>query len=506
VTPIAKINVNLSHPGEPISPLLHGLFIEHLGTCIEGGLWVGVDSPISNVDGLRLDVLEALQKVQPPVIRWPGGCFADAYNWRDGVGPPETRPRRVTTRWGADEVDTNAFGTHEFMKVCRYLGAEPWFSGNVGSGSPSELAAWVEYCNFRGETALTCLRAENGSDEPFEVRFWGIGNESWDCGGKFSARSYAQEYRRFESRFPRFTSQFPFLIACGPDLNKPHERAVWTRSVLEELFSWRRPALHGFDAHFYTWNTGEGTATSYTKGQWYALLEKSAEIEAIIVEQRAILDEFDPSIGLIIGEWGTWHPLIPEVPVLWQQNSLRDALSAALTLDIFQRHANKLVMANLAQAVNVLQALILTDGEKILCTPTYHVFELYRSHRGGASLEVTFEINDLVFSEAGRNSCLPGLSGSASLKDGVLTLSVVNPHADASVEAVLALKGGRVIGTPSAAVVTHEDLNAFNTFEEPELVVPRTSKTFWRAKDWHHVFPPASVTVITVPVGVEVQR
>jgi alpha-N-arabinofuranosidase len=471
-----------------IRPELYGHFAEHLGAGIDGGIWVGEESSIPNFGGIRSDVLDALRQLHPPVLRWPGGCYADDYHWEDGVGPRTGRPRRVNTWWG-QTLETNSFGTHEFVQVCRTLGAEPYIAGNVATGSPRELRQWVEYCNFSGDSTLARRRAQNGSPAPFGVRYWGIGNEAWGCGGWFSPDDYAVEYKRFATFVREFSGTAPFLIACGPDGNDLN----WTRRFISKLG--RFPHLHAVAAHYYCGTAGP-SATNFNVDQWYELLEKSLRIEHLITDQRSLLDEFDPGrrIGLVIDEWGTWHlPTQGRNPAhLWQQNTLRDALVAALTLDVFNRHADKLVMANIAQMVNVLQAMILTEGDKMLTTPTYHVFELYRSHQGARNVECVFEAPEISFVAAEHKRKLPGLAGSASVKTDLLTLSVVNLHATLPVPAVIDLGGGR-LRDATVSVLTHADLAAHNTFEFPETIKPQTAA--WESNG-QHVFPPASVTVI----------
>lgn len=493
----ASVTLLAREPQSSISPFLHGHFIEHLGELVYPGLWVGPDSPIPNQRGLRADVLDALRDLAPPVLRWPGGCFADAYDWCDGVGPRETRPTRVTSRWGGDEIETNAFGTHEFMDLCREIGAEPWLAANVGSGTPRELAHWVEYCNFPGGTTISDARAKNGDSEPFGVKFWGIGNENWDCGGKFSAADYAREYRRFESNFPRYQNQEPLLIGCGPDGNKRAESARWTREFLEELERARRPRLDGWDAHFYTWNTGKqfGSATQFTLDEYYGLLQESLKIGNLIDEQRAILDAslIGRDAHLILGEWGIWHaPESADVPLLYQPNTLRDAISAAMTLDVFHEKSGKIAVAALAQTVNVLQSLLQTRGEQIIKTPTYHVFSLYRGHRGGQLLPSQWE--------SGEAGGLPRLSGSASIKNGVVTLTIVNTGARSPVEATVALPS-MTIGSASARQMSASALSACNTFEDPETLSPQTVEVQVQDDNLIIALPPASVTAISIKLA-----
>lgn len=489
----ARITVSWANPIGVIRPELYGHFAEHLGACIEDGIWVGENSPIPNFDGIRTDVLEALRLLHPPVLRWPGGCFADDYHWEDGVGPRQARPRRVNLWWGQG-IETNAFGTHEFIQVCRYLGAEPYIGANVGTGTPRELREWIEYCNFSGDSTLARRRAQNGSPVPLGVRYWGVGNEAWGCGGNFCPEDYAAEYKRFATYAREFGGVRPFLIACGPDGND----ANWTTRFFQKLGGF--PHIGAFAAHYYCGTAGP-SATEYDVNQWYELLDKAARVEALINDQRALLDRFDPQrrIGLIIDEWGTWHaPTGGRNPAhLWQQNTLRDALVAAITLDAFNRNADKLVMANIAQTVNVLQAMILTQGEKMLTTPSYHVFELYRTHQGGQSLSIRFEAPPIAFAAGDEKRELPALSGSASIKGDLVTLSLVNRHATLPVEATLDLDG-RTLTDATASVLTHHELTAHNTFDQPNILRPISQP--WEPSD-KYLFPPASVTVIRARVG-----
>jgi len=492
---VARISCFPDRQTHLIRPELYGHFIEHLGTCIDDGIWVGEDSRLQHFGGIRSDVLDALRQLHPPVLRWPGGCYADDYHWEDGIGPRNARPRRVNMWWGQN-IESNAFGTHEFIQVCRTLGAEPYLAGNVGSGSPQELRNWVEYCNFAGDSALARRRAQNGSPAPFGVRYWGIGNEAWGCGGNFEPEDYASEFKRFSTYVREYSGTRPFPIAVGPDGNN----LDWTRRFFSKLSNFHNklagtPLILGYAAHYYCGTAGP-SATEFSLDQWYELLEKALRIEKLITDQRALMDEFDPGrqIGLVIDEWGTWHfPTPGRNPAhLWQQSSLRDGLVAALTLDAFNRQADKLVMANIAQAVNVLQSVILTEGDKMLTTPTYHVFELYRSHQGARGIECKFEAAPISFAVGEEKRELPGLIGSASVKAGLLTLSVVNPHGSLATEATLDF-GGAELSEATVATLTHSELTAHNTFEAPQNVRPIHSA--WTPTD-RYVFPPASVTVI----------
>ena len=484
----SSITISLGSANEFIRPELYGHFTEHLGTCIDQGIWVGESSSIPNVGGIRTDVLDALRQLHPPVVRWPGGCYADDYHWEDGIGPRASRPRRVNLWWGQN-IETNAFGTHEFVQVCRTLGAEPYLAGNVASGTPRELRDWVEYCNFAGDSSLARRRAENGSPAPFGVRYWGIGNEAWGCGGYFSPDDYAAEFRRFATFVSEFNSVTPFLIACGPDGNN----LDWTRRFFDKLGPF--PRIHGYAAHYYCGTAGP-SATEFTADQWYELLEKALRIESLIRDQRKLLDEFEAQrkIGLVIDEWGTWHlPTPGRNPAhLWQQNTLRDALVAALTLDTFNRHADKLVMANIAQTVNVLQAMILTDEARMILTPTYHVFEMYRAHQRGQRVLCEIDSPAISFAAGEEKRTLPTLAGSCSVKGGWLTLSVVNSHASLPAESSIAIDAAS-LSDGTITLLTHSELNAHNTFDDPNVLRPTVA--VWEPAQ-NHTFPPASVSVI----------
>lgn len=489
----ASITLWAREPQSSISPFLHGHFIEHGGELIYPGLWVGTDSPIPHSNGLRQDALDALRELAPPVLRWPGGCFAEAYNWRDGIGPREARPRRVTSHGGHDEIETNAFGTHEFIDLCREIGAEPWLAANVSSGSAREVAQWVEYCNFPGGTTISDARGKNGDPAPFGVKFWGIGNHSWSCGGKHTPQTYADAYRRVESSFPNYQNQDPVLIGCGPDGSKTHEAARWTRQTLAQLEEWQRPRLDGWDAHFSTDNTNGrfGSATDFSLDEYYGLLHESLKIGDFIDEQRAILDacEIGRATKLIVGEWGIRHAAEEGAALLHQQNTLRDAISAAMTLDLFHTKCDKVEMATLAQAVNVLQSLLMTRGAQTIKTPTYHVFSLYKGHRGGQLVPGEWE--------SGEAGGLPRLSGSASLKRGVLTVTIVNTGARSPVEAQIKLPSQTIAGV-TAQQMSAPALSACNTFEEPDTLAPREITIQAGDEEFSCEFPPASVTVLTI--------
>lgn len=505
----ARITIVMDEPIGVVSPLLFGHFAEHLGCCVNDGVWVGEGSAIPNIGGLRQDVVEAWRRVGPGVLRWPGGCFADDYHWADGVGPRQGRPRTVNLWWG-QEIEDNAFGTHEFLNLCRLIGAEPYLAGNVGSGTVREMRDWVEYCNYDRPSTLALRRAANGSPMPFGVKYWGVGNEAWGCGGNFCPEDYAREYRRYATYLRDLGGTELFLIACGPDGNRPE----WTRKFLQKLATADRRfncRIHGLAAHYYCGTAG--CATQYTTDQWYELLHRAAGgMEQLIAEQRAAMDEFDGErrIGLIVDEWGTWHPPAPgrDPAHLWQQNTVRDALVAALTLDVFVRRCDCVVMANIAQAINVLQALFLTQGDRMILTPTYHVFELYRPHQGGRAVRVEVDSSSALAGygapEGLERRSMPALSGSASVRGGWLTLSVVNAHARLPVDAAIELRAAGMaagMGGGEVRVLGSDgDIHAHNTFEEPNRVVVRR-RGVWAGELGRWTFEPASVTVFQIRVG-----
>jgi alpha-N-arabinofuranosidase len=502
--PASTIDILLNEPIGRINPNIYGHFMEHLGGCIEGGCWVGDDAQIAHTGGVRNDVVEALRNVGAPAIRWPGGCFADDYHWQDGVGLRASRPRRINIHWGS-VIETNEFGTHEFMAFCRAVGAEPYFCGNLGSGSVREMRDWVEYCNFPGDSEWARQRRANGQEAPFDVCYWGVGNENWGCGGNFSPEDYGSEYRRYATYLRNWGKDPLFLIACGPNEND----LDWTRRFFTKLKKdyWGGPSLHGYAAHYYTWNHGEyGTATEYDEAQWYGLLAKSLRMEPLVVQQRALMDAFDPErkIGLIVDEWGTWHPAAPDhnPAFLWQQNTMRDALVAALTLDIFNRHADKVVMANIAQTVNVLQALLLTDGDKMLKTPTYHVYDLYKDHQGGQSLRVLVDTPvvdaDIKDKTGVVKAKLPVVSGSASRKGSVLTLTLVNTSATENAEVTLRLFGADLPSVTNAVSLAHPDIHAHNTHDAPEEVMLTAAGDLFNGSSPVVSLSPASVTRLTL--------
>jgi alpha-N-arabinofuranosidase len=451
---------------------------------------VGEDSPIPNTEGIRNDVIAALKKMKPSVIRWPGGCFADDYHWQDGVGPRDQRPRRVNIHWG-EVVESNAFGTQEFIRLCKLVGAEPYIVGNVGSGTVQELREWVEYCNFDGDSTLAQQRAADGSPEPLDITYWGVGNENWGCGGSFSPEDYCTEFRRFATYVRGFGKQL-YVIACGPSGNDVEWTVRFFRKLRHDYWDFRN--IHGFAAHYYCGTAG--TATEYTTDQWYELIDKGLKMENLVVQQRAALDAYDPDrkIGLIIDEWGTWHlPAEGHNPsFLYQQNTLRDALVAATSLDIFNRHADKVVMSNIAQTINVLQAMVLTQDANMLVTPTGYVYELYSPHQGGAALRTVIESDAVSYTTDGKTLDVNTISGSASLKEQLLFLTLTNAHATDAVEVTVELLGGASAQSGAARILSGE-IHAHNTFDAPEALTPQSFDLDASGTTFTVTLPPASV-------------
>ncbi len=421
---------------------MYGHFAEHLGRCVYEGLWVGEDSPIPNVRGVRSDVVAALKRIRIPVLRWPGGCFADEYHWRDGIGPRAGRPTMVNTHWGG-VTETNAFGTHEFMDLCGQLGCDPYVCGNVGSGTVREMQEWVEYLTFQGRSPMADLRAAHGRAEPWRLPWFGVGNESWGCGGHMKAEHYADVYRRYQTYVRNFAGNQVRKIACGPNEGDEH----WTEVLMREAGRY----MWGLSLHMYTWS--QGLAASFDEAGWWRVLRRALWMDELVVRHGAIMDRHDPEkkVALVVDEWGTWHHVEPgsNPGFLYQQNTQRDALVAGLTLNVFNAHADRVRMANLAQTVNVLQAVVLTDGPRIVLTPTFHVFELYAVHQGATSLPVVVE-GPAIGPEAER---IPALHASASRDSAdVVHVSVCNLDPARPAEVAVELHG-RKPATASASSI-----------------------------------------------------
>ncbi|GIG20233.1 alpha-N-arabinofuranosidase [Cellulomonas chitinilytica] len=470
--------IDLDLPGPTISRHVYGHFAEHLGRCIYGGFWVGEDSPVPNVRGIRSDVVEALRALRIPNLRWPGGCFADDYHWRDGIGPRDQRPRMVNSHWG-DVVEDNAFGTHEFMDLCELLGAVPYVSGNVGSGSVREMSEWIEYLTRADDSPMAALRRENGREDPWTVPFWGIGNEAWGCGGNLRVEQFASLARQYSTYVREHAGNDLYRVAAGASDHDLH----WTEVLMQSfdaLDAGDGPAqpFQGISLHYYTMTgpwSDKGSATRFTEDEWYVALARAAVMDTLLDRHGAVMDRYDPKkrVGLVVDEWGTWWNVEQGTNpgFLHQQNTLRDALVATTHLDAFHRHADRVAMANIAQTVNVLQAMILTDPATgaLVLTPSYHVFEMNTGHHDASALAVHLK-GDVPTRDV-EGTPLALLSASASTTGSSALVSLSNLDADEPLTLVLDLRGREVAGH-AARVLTAATLDAHNTPQRPEHVAP----------------------------------
>mgnify|MGYP000916966183 CR=1 FL=1 len=403
-----RLTLNPLEKKSHINPEIYGNFSEHLGRCIYDGIYVGENSDIPNTEGFRTDVVDAFRQIKLPVLRWPGGCFADEYHWRDGIGEKSQRKKMVNTNWGG-VVEDNSFGTHEFMRFCELVGCEPYISGNVGSGTVEELSNWVEYMTFDGVSPMAELRKRNGREQPWKLKYLGIGNESWGCGGSMRPEYYSDLYRRYATYCRNYSGNQLFKVASGSNADDYN----WTEVLMKQITPWN---MNGMSLHYYTVPTGDwshkGSATEFDEEEYYKTIRSTLGIEGMIIRHSGIMDRYDPEhkVGLIVDEWGTWYDVEPGTNpgFLYQQNTMRDAIVAAINLNIFNQHSARIPMANIAQAVNVLQSILLTEGSKTIKTPTYHVFDLYKQHQD----------SDLIYSHIQNSNAaegVPSLSQSASV-------------------------------------------------------------------------------------------
>ncbi len=464
----AQLTIRADEGKETISPNIYGHFAEHLGHCIYGGFWVGPDSDIPNTRGIRNDVVEALKAIKVPVLRWPGGCFADEYHWKDGIGPRDKRPKMINTHWGM-VTETNAFGTHEFLDLCEQLGCEAYVAGNVGSGTVEEMQDWVEYMTSDADSDMANLRRQNGREEPWRVRYFGVGNENWGCGGNMTPEYYADVYKRYQTYVRSYGGNRIFKVACGPS----GANYDWMEVLMREVAGGRRPQMNGIAPHYYC---GSGrrsrSATDFEEIDWFWQLRSALRIDEILNNHERIMDEYDPRhrVAIIFDEWGAWHNVEPGTPrgFLYQQNSLRDAMVAGLTLNIFNNHCERVKMANIAQTVNVLQAMILTDGAKMVLTPTYHVYRLYAVHHNATLLPTALECDDYTF----EGESIPAMNVSASrAEDGRIHVSLCNIDPKNAITVQAQLEGASV-KTIRGQVLTANLITAHNTFEDPWIVEP----------------------------------
>ena len=464
-TSSAYLTIDATGGTETISRHIYGHFSEHLGRCIYGGYWVGYDSDIPNTNGIRNDVVEALRAIDIPNLRWPGGCFADEYHWMDGIGDPAKRPKMVNTHWGGVTED-NSFGTHEFMELCEQLGAEAVICGNVGSGTVKEMSSWVEYLNFDGISPMADLRRVNGRESAWGVKYWDVGNENWGCGGNMTADFYADQYRRYATYCRNYGENKLFKIAGGAN----SEDFGWTETLMQKI---PHHMMNGISLHYYTTNwSNKGPATGFGENHYFEVLKKCLHIEKTIDRHMEIMDKYDPEkrVALAFDEWGTWYDVEPGTNpgFLFQQNSMRDALVAALTLNYLNARCDRVRMANIAQTINVLQALIFTEGDQMVLTPTYHIYKMYKVHHDATLLPQTLEGPDYVLG----SDALPAISASSSIdKDGLVHLSLVNIDPDQAVNIQVELKG-KDSGNVRGQVLSSVSLDSHNSFTQAEEVVP----------------------------------
>jgi len=517
----SRIEILLNEPLGTISSDIYGHFVEHLGGVVYDGIWVGENSKVPNINGIRKQLIDEMKKIKAPVVRYPGGCFADSYDWQDGIGPADKRPRRTNFWAGVESAsgpanhkyESNRFGTNEFVQFCKLIGAEPYLAANVRSLNAKDFYRWVEYCNSpAGSTTLADQRAAAGFSEPFHVRYWGVGNESWGCGGNFTPQEYAVEFRRFVTWVPGFGENLSFIASGASD-----DQWSWTRGFLEEMLH-RGPeqlkSVYGMGLHYYTWNLSRGRTRDWNEGKgdalkfdvvdWYELLREADMMESLVNGHWQVLGEYDRQhhIKLIADEWGAWYKPGSEMTpgdILEQTPTLRDALLSGLTLDTFNRHPEKVAMANSAQLINCLNSLYLAHEDKFCITPIGHVFGMYAAHQGGQSLRTIFSAPNVNYDRDGKPATFWGLQGSASLHDKELVLTVVNPHVSEGREAEVGIRGASV-KSGSVTTLSHTDIHAHNSFDQREVVKPQT-KSLEIKGPVRFSFPAASVTKLTLSLA-----
>jgi len=519
----SRIEVLTGEPIATIAPEIYGHFAEHLGGVIYDGIWVGENSKIPNIGGIRKSLVEAMQRIKPGVIRWPGGCFADSYNWRDGIGPKSQRARhtnfwRDASEWPKDAPDgpwkyeTNQFGTDDFLRFCKLTGAQPYLAANLRSLSANDFDEWVEYCNSPPTTTtLAEVRAANGERDPAKVRFWGIGNESWGCGGNFTPEEYAAEYRRFTAWVPKFGVDLAF-VGAGPnggDLD-------WTRRFFIKLAERRAVGnMWGWALHHYSWNVsggrtsdwrqGKGDALNYPDEEWYELLHEADRLESLITDHWNVMGEIDRThrVRLVVDEWGAWYKPGTEANnthLLGQQATIRDAVLAGQTLDTFQRHADKVGMASVAQLINCLQSLFIAHEDKFVLTPTYHVFDMYSVHQNAKAVRTVFSSPPLDYTRNGQPATMRGLAGSASLRGRQLVLTVTNPGLKGVRETEIVVRGA-VIRSVGAITLAAGDIHTHNSFDDPHRIEPKPVAVAQNGNLIVHRFAAASVTRLDIDLS-----
>lgn len=521
----SRIEIFLDEPRDVISPNLYGQFTEHVGGVIYDGVWVGESSRIRNEFGIRAELIDRMKDIHVPIVRWPGGCFADSYDWKDGIGPASRRPTR-TNFWANDPdaarlhnkgpqvFEPNQFGTNEFIRFCKLVGAEPYLAVNLRSLPPLDFDHWVEYCNAPARsTTLAEVRAAAGFPEPFNVKYWGVGNESWGCGGNFTPEEYASEFRRYTDWIPRYGVDLQ-LIGAGPNGND----IDWTHRFFEQIFGerpYRNPSFSGWSIHHYAsnlsrgkttdWILGKGDALQFDSVDWYELLRECDRVERIIGDQWTVMGEYDPQhkIKLVVDEYGPWYREGTELDpthIFGQQVTIRDALATAITLDAFNRNADKVSAATCAQLVNNLNALFLCHEDRFFATPNFHIFAMYAAHQGGQSLRTEFSAADVHYQQDGNAASFWGLYGSASRKGNVVTLTAVNPDLTRTSDAQLALPGVTILRANGTALAA-TDMHAHNTFENPDAVKPASLDVSVNDGILNTRIPAASVVKLEITIG-----
>jgi alpha-N-arabinofuranosidase len=516
----ARIEILVDEPLGTISPNIYGHFAENLSGVIYDGIWVGENSKVPNIGGIRKELVEEMRQISPPIVRFPGGCFADSYDWRDGVGPIEKRPRR-TNFWNGGEApgapdahryDPNRFGTNEFAQFCKLIGAQTYLAANLRSLPAEQFNRWIEYCNSpAGSTTLAEQRAADGFKDPFNVHYWGVGNESWGCGGNFTPQEYAVEYRRFTAWTPEYPGANLSFVASGPN----DDKWDWTRGFLEEIVRKGKNevrGIFGLALHYYAWNLSRGKTSDWNKGKgdavnfdvvdWYELLRQGDVMESLIQGHWTAMSEFDPEhhIKLVVDEWGPWYRPGSELTPgdqLEQLPTLRDAVFSGMTLDTFNRHPEKVGIGCCAQLINCLNSLYLAHEDRFCVTPVGHVFAMYAAHQGGTSLRAEFSAPAIHYDRDGQIAKMWGLQGSASLHGKELVVTAVNPDVKNPIDAQISIRGARV-KSAAQTVLTSSDIHARNTFDQRKAIVPTTVQTEIRGDAPVVRFPAASVVKLTL--------
>ena len=488
-----NLTFNVDAATTTINKNIYGHFAEHLGHCIYGGFYVGEgNTKVPNTNGVRNDVIDALKKLKIANLRWPGGCFADTYHWKDGIGPKNKRPSMVNAWWGGVTED-NSFGTHDFLNMCELIGTEPYLAGNVGSGTVQDLTDWVQYVNFNGKSPMSDLRQQNGREKPWHVTFWGVGNEAWGCGGNMTPEHYADVYRQYATFMTSWSNETKiFRIASGAN-SKDYS---WTEVLMKKI---PLNMVSGLALHHYSvieWRK-KGPAVDFSEQQYFETMKSALFMDSLVIKHSAIMDKYDPEkrVALVVDEWGGWYDVEPGTNpgFLYQQNTMRDAMIAGCTLNIFHNHCDRVRMANLAQTINVLQAVILTNEEKMILTPTYHVMEMYNVHQDAKMVPLTIKCNDYVLG----NEKLPAISASAS-KDstGAMHISLVNIDSKAAQDLSITLEGGNY-KTVGGRILTSAKLQDHNTFEQPAKLKPVPFQgAALKGKTLNVKMPPFSVVVL----------